>query len=139
MQVFQTWVEQTDQNGALYRPWAQEGHAQQRAVASIVASVLDDPRFDGQSMQMKLREADRRVVAAFSPAKAQPAAAPQTPEVLRGGTERVAKGSDTALTEEQKQVAERMFLNVRTLSGKVLAKTVTEAHARYAQQLKALK
>ena len=48
------------------------------------------------------------------------------------------KGGDVTLTDDQKMVAERMFLNVKTLSGKVVAKTAAEAHTRYAQQLKAM-
>lgn len=137
MSVFQSWVEQTDPNGVRYRPWAQEGHPKQRTVASIVASVLDDPEFDGQTMQVKLREADRRIVAVLVPRKAAPAA-DKTPTVLPGGTVKTPKGGDVTLTDDQKMVAERMFLNVKTLSGKVVAKTAAEAHTRYAQQLKAM-
>lgn len=137
MQVLQSWVQQTDPNGMLYRPWAQEGHVRHKAVASIVASVLDDPNYDGQSMQVKLVEADRRIMAALAPRAAQ-TAKPAAAAVLPGSTTKAPKDTAGTLTAEQKVWAERMFLGVKTLSGKVLATTPAEAHERYLKQMKVL-
>ena len=58
----QAWASETDEEGNLVRPYAQENSPQLRHIAALGQSITLDPQFVGASMEEVLAEVDRKMV-----------------------------------------------------------------------------
>ena len=105
-QALVNWASESDGNGNLKRPWAEEGHPKNPRCIEITNAVLNDPDFAGADMTEILSEVDRLM----TPRQKKPSAAP----VLSGGdAPRETKKTSVKLTEEQKLVARRMYNDLK--------------------------
>ncbi len=95
--VMQAWANETDEEGNLVRPYAQENSPQLRHIAALGQSITLDPQFAGASMEEVLAEVDRKMVKRKATGVIDPAD-------NKGGK----KGKSVKLSADQKYVAGKL-------------------------------
>lgn len=101
-----SWSNEVGEDGNYLRPWSHPTHPLYGKAVPVAQTVLEDPDMVGSDTKEFLAEIDRRVTKLFDLGTPKQ----QGPTVL-GGDRSVTpgKGTGTKLTDDQKQIAARMF------------------------------
>jgi hypothetical protein len=109
------WQQAVDDDGQPVRPWAHPGHPKFQKMQALIAAATKDPDMEGAPLSDILSHVDGLMSGTGKARQASAAVLSPTGEVPK-------QARAIALSDTEKRVAEKMFLNTR------VAKTAEDAH-----------
>lgn len=104
-QEINQWATERGDDGSLLRPWTQQGHEMQEAVAAAATMVASLPKNRGKPPSQWLDQVDKEVQDMLEVKPSRPA-----PQVLDSDTSITPKKETaTKLSEDEKRVAQRLY------------------------------
>jgi hypothetical protein len=129
--VLHTWQQATGDDGEVLRPWAQPNHPEFAATLDMIEKLSKEPEMANASIRELLKEVDRRMAKVLDiDDEDEPRNPVRRAFAAPRGRAAPAERQSTALTNQERVIAEAMFMGSRGS----LAKTAKEAHELYLKQ-----